>query len=138
MRQPSNRFKQNSQFQRVMHITRDVRTQIFIILGLVVSFIAAFLLGYYGNMNFLLQDFFIGLSTNLIVAIIIFLLLEQGIKSLHPISEIRELPALDFVRTMGQIRGGGRIRILETFTFLPNEHRQEFEEAVLKVIKNNA
>src|SRR5260221_11828013 len=72
-----------------------------------------------------LADLLLGLSGNLIVAIIIFLFLERGIKSLHPISEIRSLPYFEFIDSVRRAKKGDRIRILETFSSLINQYYTE-------------
>ena len=121
-----------------LRISKSVKTQIFVVAALLVSSIAAYILGTYIKLDSHTQNFFAGLSGNLIVAVIIFIFLEQGIKSLHPISEIRSLPATEFIENMGKAKSGTRIRILETFTSLTNEHQETFAAAVKQATKNGA
>jgi hypothetical protein len=133
--------KDDNQFQRAIRITSNVKNQLFIVLGLSS---AAIITAFFGinsvvRVNYLpLADFLLGLSGNLIVALIIFLFLEQGIKSLHPISEIRNLPSSGFIENVRRVKRGDRIRILETFSSLINEHYREFEAAIKEAIKKDA
>ncbi len=130
--------KDDNQFQRAIRITSNVKNQLFIVLGLSSAAIVTAFFGINSvvRVNYLpLADFLLGLSGNLIVALIIFLFLEQGIKSLHPISEIRNLPSSGFIENVRRVKRGDRIRILETFSSLINEHYREFEAAIKEAIK---
>jgi hypothetical protein len=128
--------KSNTRLEQAMRISRSVKTQYYIVSTLVVSAILALILGTSFKLETHVQAFFLGLSGNLIVAVIIFLFLEQGIKSLHPISEIRNLPASEFIENMSRIKAGACIRILETFTSLTNEHQAEFAAAVKATLRS--
>lgn len=130
--------KNYMQLERSLRISILVKKQIFIILALLASSVLAFLLGNYLKLDANIQNFFLGLSGNLLVAVVIFLFLEQGIKSLHPISEIRHLPVMDFIENVSRAKTETQIRILETFTFLINEHPREFTTAIKQALKNGA
>ena len=127
-----------NQFQQALRITRSVKYQIFVIAALAVSAVVAYVLGEYTHADGHLQDFFLGLSGNLAVAVVIFLFLDRGIKSLHPISEIRSFPANEFIEGMKFVGRGDRIRILETFTSLTNDHYEEFSLAVREALRRGA
>jgi hypothetical protein len=142
MKGPSRADKsESSQLERAIRITRNVKNQLIIILALSFAAIATIILGINPIVranNSPLADFLLGLSGNLIVAIIIFLFLEQGIKSLHPISETRSLPYSEFIVNVRRAKKGDRIRILETYSSLINEYYTEIAAAIAEAIKQGA
>lgn len=126
---------------RVMHITSNVKNQLFIVLALVSATVVTAIFGLLPRVraSYLpLADLLLGLSGNLIVAIIIFLFLERGIKSLHPISELRSLPDSEFIESVRRAKKDDRIRILETFSSLINLYHTEFATAIEEAIKAGA
>src|SRR5689334_10106878 len=133
--------RDENQLERAIRITRGVKKQFFIILALSS---AALLTAIFGTVPTVrasyppIADLLLGLSGNLFVAVIIFLFLEQGIKSLHPISEIRNLPTTEFIGSVRLAKKGDRIRILETSSSLINEHYAEFASAITKAIREGA
>jgi hypothetical protein len=141
---PQRNQKLNKRIEQALHITKSVKNQFAVTLLLLIASIATYILGAYGTLGLFndfsqnIHDFLLGLSGNLIVAIIIFFFLEQGIKSLHPIGEIRTLPAKDFIESMKKVKHGGRIRILETFTYLITEQQYDFFDAIRDAARNGA
>jgi hypothetical protein len=81
-----------------------------------------------------LRNLLIGLSANLLVAIVIFLFLERGLRALQPIKEVPKLDVPDFLRN---IRGNvAEIEILETFTYIIDVH--EFSVSIHRSAVNGA
>lgn len=130
--------KKYAQLERSLRISTLVKKQIFIISALLASAAGTFVLGSYLNLDANIQNFFLGLSGNLLVAVVIFLFLEQGIKSLHPISEIRNLPVTDFIEDISRAKAETPIKILETFTALINDHPHELQVAIEQALTNGA
>jgi hypothetical protein len=126
------------QIRGTISITKDVRNQILIVLLLVLSSLATFVSGMFLVPNADFKSFLLSLSGSLVVSVIIFLFLERGIKSFHPISEISRLPSLDFIRSVKNVKPGEPIRILETFSPLINNNSKEFEEAIRAALRNNS
>jgi hypothetical protein len=133
--------RENHQLERALRITRSVKKQLFVVIAL---FSAALVTAIFGITPVvrarypLIADFLLGLSGNLLVAIIIFIFLEQGIKSLHPISETRSLPYSEFIENVRRANKGDRIRILETFSSLVNQYHLELATAIQEAIKAGA
>src|SRR5438045_8214255 len=87
--------REKHQLERVLRITRSVKKQLFVVIAL---FSAAIITAIFGIIPVvrvsypLIADFLLGLSGNLLVAIIIFIFLDQIIKSLNSISETTSSP----------------------------------------------
>ena len=133
--------REKHQLERVLRITRSVKKQLFVVIFLFSAAIITVIFGIIPVVRVsypLIADFLLGLSGNLLVAIIIFIFLEQGIKSLHPISETRSLPYSEFIENVRRANKGDRIRILETFSSLINQSHLEFAKAIQAAIKAGA
>ena len=130
--------RESNQFERVLRITRNIKNQLIIVSGLSFAAVGTAILGIIPIVRAPIAGFLLGLSGNLIVAVIIFLFLEQGIKSLHPITEIRNLPYSEFIENVRRAKKGDRIRILETFSSSINEYYTEFAMAIREAIKKGA
>jgi hypothetical protein len=118
---------------RTMRITKIVRNQILIVLFASVAGILTGVLGGFFVQNADLKNFLLNLSGNLVVSIIIFLFLQQGIKSLYPIDEINKLPIAQIIESIRDTKHNQRIRILDTFTELTDY--PEFKDAVITAMK---
>src|SRR2546421_11990702 len=84
--------REKHQRERVLRITRSVKKQLFVVICLSCAAIITVIFGIIPVVRVsypLIADCLLGLSGTLLVAIITFTFLEQGIKSLHPISETR-------------------------------------------------
>jgi len=122
---------------RTMRITKAIRAQIFVILGIFTATVLTGVSGGFFTPNIDLRNYLLGLSSNLAVSIVIFLFLERGIKSLNPIGEIHKLPVPEIIEGIRNVRRGQRIRILDTFTILANDY-PEFKDAVVAAVQKGA
>src|SRR5947207_14051353 len=113
--------REKHQLERVLRITRSVKKQLFVVIAL---FSAAIITAIFGIIPVvrvsypLIADFLLGLSGNLLVAIIIFIFLERGLKSLHPISETTSLPYYAVLENLRRANNTDPTGIVETFSSL--------------------
>lgn len=76
-------------------------------------------------------NFLAGLSSNLLVAVAIFLLLERGIESLHPTAQLPDLPIEQYIRDIQHLRQSETMRVLDTYTYLESDtYYKKFESAL--------
>ncbi len=104
--------REKHQLERALRITMSVKKQLFVVIALFSAAIITVIFGIIPVVRVsypLIADFLLGLSGNLLVAIIIFIFLERGIKSLHPISETRSLPYSEFIENVRRANKGDRI-----------------------------
>ncbi len=127
-----NFFRKRSLWR--ISISKTVRVQIFIIVGVSLAAILTGILGEFFVVNADLRAFLLDSSSNLAIAVIIFLFLERGIKSLHPITETYKLPIHEIIEEIRNTRQSQRIRILDTFTALTDNY-PEFKDAAMTAIK---
>src|SRR5436305_15083874 len=77
--------REKHQLERVLRITRSVKKQLFVVIFLFSAAIITVIFGIIPVVRVsypLIADFLLSLSGNLLVAMIIFIFLERGIKSL--------------------------------------------------------
>jgi hypothetical protein len=106
--------------------------------AVVVVVAAEYVLPQFGVRNGDLTAFLLNLSADLCGAVVIFVSLERGIKSLNAITVIPVLPVDRFIN---EIRTRGKIvRVLETWTALVNDDacRYQFAEALRHALRSNA
>jgi hypothetical protein len=90
-----------------------------------------------------LDEMFLGFAIEMGGAVIVFLILEQGIERIRRLSifEVGEQPELPVAKFIEDVRkASDQVRILDTWTCLINEdeYRKDFEPALKEAIRNGA
>jgi hypothetical protein len=119
-------------------LRETLREQWQIICSLTAAGVAAFVIPMWFLPSGNVSQFLLDLGAGMLTAVVIFVALDRGIRSINSINVV---PALPVDRFINEVRTQGRIvRILETWTNLVNDDANygRFVEAVREALWNNA